>query len=94
MLIKKGRGKLCRLTIKQDFAGKKVHLSMPIYVEKALKRFQHSPQIVPQDQLHQHVKKMYGAKVYHVNPLNTFPPLNKAGKKFIQEVTWVFLYLA
>ncbi len=67
---------------------------MPLYIEKALKRFQHPPPIVLQDQLHQHVKKMYGAKVQNANPPNTSPPFNKAGKKFIQEVMGVFLYLA
>ncbi len=67
---------------------------MPSYVEKALKCFQHPPPIVPQYQLHQHVKKTYGAKVQLANPLNTSPPLDKAGKKFIQEVMGVFLSLA
>jgi hypothetical protein len=33
-------------------------------------------------------------KIQLANPLNTSPPLDKAGKKFIQEVTGVFLYLA
>jgi hypothetical protein len=33
-------------------------------------------------------------KVQLANPLNTSPPLDKAGKKFIQEVRGVFLYLA
>jgi hypothetical protein len=37
---------------------------------------------------------MYGAKFQQANPLDTSPPLNKAGKKFIQDVTGVFLYLA
>jgi hypothetical protein len=37
---------------------------------------------------------VYGAKVQLANPLNTSPPLNRAGKKFIQEVMGVFLYLA
>jgi hypothetical protein len=37
---------------------------------------------------------MYGAKVHQANPLDTSPPLDKAGKKFIQEDTGVFLYLA
>jgi hypothetical protein len=68
-------------------------LLMPSYVEKALKCFQHPPPIVPQDQPHQHVKKMYGAKVQLADPLDTSPPLNKAGKKFIQEVMGVFLNL-
>jgi hypothetical protein len=84
----------CGLTIKWDYAGKKVQLLMSSYVEKALKCFQHPPPIVPQDQPHQHVKKMYGVKVQPANPLNTSPPLDKAGKKFIQEVTGVFVYLA
>ncbi len=68
---------------------------MPLYyVEKALKWLQHPPPIVLQDQPHQPIKKMHGAKVQHANPPDTSPPLDKAGKKFIQEVTMVFLYLA
>ncbi len=92
--FKKEGERYCRLTIKCDFVGKKVHLLMQSYIEKALKRFQHPPPIVLQDQPHQQVKKMYGAKVQLANPLNISPPLDKAGSKFIQEVTGVFLYLA
>jgi hypothetical protein len=33
----------CGLAIKRDYDGCKVHLSMPTYVQKALKCFQHSP---------------------------------------------------
>jgi hypothetical protein len=62
-LFKKEGERYCGLTIKWDYVGKKVHLSMPSYVEKALKCFQHPSPIVSQDQMHQHVKKMYGAKV-------------------------------
>jgi hypothetical protein len=92
-LFEKEVERYCRLTIKWDTASKNVHLSMPLYIEKALKRFQHPPPIVLQDQSHQHVKKMYCAKVQHANPPDTSPPLNKAGKKIIHEVTGVFLYL-
>jgi hypothetical protein len=53
-----------------------------------------SPPPVRQDQLHPHIAKLYGAKVQHANPINDSPPLDKAGKKFIQEVTGVFLFLA
>ncbi len=66
---------------------------MPSCVEKASKRFQHPPPFVLQDQLHQHIKKMYGAKVQQANPLATSPLLDKAGEKFIQKVTGAFLYL-
>jgi hypothetical protein len=92
-LFKKEGERYCGLTIKWDYVGKKVHLLMPSYVKKALKRFQHPPPIVPQDQLHQHVKKSYGEKIQLANALDTSPSLNKAGKKFIQEVTEVFLCL-
>jgi hypothetical protein len=89
--LEKGE-RYCRLTIKWDCASKKVRLLMPSYVEKALRRFQHPPPIVLQYQLHQNVKKMYGAQ--HANPPDTSPPLDKAGKQFIQEIMGVFLYLA
>ena len=36
-------GQYCGLTIKWDYVGQKVHLSMPGYVHKALTRFQHPP---------------------------------------------------
>jgi hypothetical protein len=84
----------CRLTIKWDYPGKKVHIAMPFYLENALKQFQHPPPIMPPDQPHPHAKTQYGAKVQHAKPHDNTPPLDKAGKKFIQEVTGVFLYLA
>jgi hypothetical protein len=66
---------------------------MPSYVENALNHFQYLPPSIPQNQLHQHVKKTYGAKVQHPNLPNNSPPLDKEGEKFIQEVMGVLLYL-
>jgi len=66
---------------------------MPEYVTKALKCFQHPPPPVRQEQPHPHIAKTYGAKEQHANPIDDSPPLDKAGKKFIQEVTGVFLFL-
>ncbi len=63
-----------RLTIKWDYDGKKVHLSMPEYIINALKRFQHPPPPVRQDQPHPHIAKTYGAKVQHANPIDDSPP--------------------
>ncbi len=71
-----------------------MHLSMPTYVKKALTRFQHPPPMKPQNQPHPSIKKTYGAKVQHAKPPDEAPLLDKAGKKFIQEVTGVFLFLA
>ncbi len=79
----------CRLTIKWDYEGQKVHLSMPTY-----QHFQHPPPTKLQNQPHPSVKKPYGAKVQYAKPPNKDPQLDKAGKKFFQEVTGVFLFLA
>jgi hypothetical protein len=84
----------CGLTIKWDYASRKVHLLMPEYVTNALKHFQHPTPPVRQDQPHPHIAKLYGAKEEHANPIDDSPPLNKAGKKFFQEDTRVFLFLA
>jgi hypothetical protein len=35
--------KYCRLTIKWDYPGKKVHIAMPFYLKNAPKQFQHPP---------------------------------------------------
>jgi hypothetical protein len=43
-LFEADREQYCGLTIQWDYPGKKVHLSMPLYVENALKQFQHPPQ--------------------------------------------------
>jgi hypothetical protein len=92
-LLKEEGEQYCGLTIKWDYPGKKVHLSMPLYAKNGLKQFQHPPPIVPQNQPHPHVHKTYGAKVQHAKVNNNSPPLNKAGEKIIQEVTGVFLFL-
>ena len=84
----------CGLTLKWDYTGRKVHLTMPNYVSKALTRFQHPPPNKPQDQPYPHVKPNYGAKKQYARPDDQSPPLNKAGKKFVQEVCGVFLFLA
>jgi hypothetical protein len=67
---------------------------MPGYVTRALIRFQHPPPIKIQDQPYPHAKPNYGAKAHHATAEDTSPPLDKVGKKFIQEVCRVFLFLA
>ncbi len=63
----------CGLTIKWDHPVKKVHILMPLYLENALKQFQHPPPIVPQDQLHPHVKNNMGQKSNMQSPPKTPP---------------------
>jgi hypothetical protein len=47
-----------------------------------------------QDQPYPYIKLNYGAREQFAKPEDTSPPLNKAGKKIIQEVCGVFLFLA
>ena len=67
---------------------------MPGYVRKALIRLCHPPPAKQQDQPYPHIKPNYGAKRQHVQEDDNSPELDKAGKKFIQEVCGVFLFLA
>ncbi len=67
---------------------------MPGYVRKALTRFQHPPPTKKQDQPYPHVKPNYGAHTQYAQGEDVSPALDKAGKKFIQEVCGVFLFLA
>ena len=84
----------CGLTIKWDCNRQKVHLFMPNYLNKALAWFQHTPPQKRQNQPYPHVKHTYGAKKQYSQVEDNSPAHDKAGKKFIQEVCGVFLYLA
>jgi hypothetical protein len=84
----------CGITIKWDYDGRKVHLAMPGYLPKALTRFKHPIPTKPQDQPYPHVKPNYGAKTQHTAAEDTSPPLDKEGKRFIQEVCGTFLFYA
>ena len=82
------------LTLDWDYKNQEVHISMPGYVEKALTRFDHKPPTKPQHQPHPNQPIQYGAKTQRSQPEDTSPKLNKEKKKFIQEVTGVFLFYA
>jgi hypothetical protein len=82
------------LTIKWDYKGQNVHLSMPNYVAKALRRFRHPPPTKLKHQPYPHVRPTYGATTQYAKEEDQSQPLDKAGKKYIQEVCGVFLYLA
>jgi len=67
---------------------------MPDAVQKALLRFKHIALSKPQHQPYPHVKPNYGAKAQYETQRDDSPKLDKAGTKFIQEVTGVFLFMA
>jgi len=86
----------CGVAFKWDYTSRirKVHLTMPNAVQKALLRFNHVKPTKPQYQPYPHQPIVYGAKAqYETLPVKS-PKLDKAGTKFIQEVTGVFLFLA
>ena len=82
------------LTLEWDYKNRRVHISMPGYVIKALARFHHRPPAKPQHQPYPHQPIIYGAKIQTLQPTDDSPLLNKEKKKFVQEVTGVFLYYA
>ena len=72
------------LTIDWDYEKREVHLFMPGYVAKALKRFHHQKTTKLQHQPYPHTPVKYGEKVQYAAPVDNSPELDKAGKKFIQ----------
>ena len=80
------------LTLDWDYEGRKVHLSMPGYIEKALARFAHDVPSKPQHQPHPHAEKIFGAKVQYAKAPDESELLAPDGKTFIQQVLGVILY--
>ena len=58
-----GGTKYIGITLDWDYEGRKVHLSLPGYNTKALKRFNHEPPSKRQDSPYPHTPPKYGAKL-------------------------------
>jgi hypothetical protein len=82
------------MSINWDYTGRAVHVSMLDYIPEALTRFQHPTPCVPQHQLYPHVEPTYGAKAQYTEDVDSSPPLDKQGKKHVQEVIGTLLYCA
>ena len=67
-----------------DYTRRQVHLSMPGYVKKALKQFDHTLK-KKQYQPYPRVPIKYGAKKEYATQQSTAPLLYKNGKKYIQK---------
>jgi hypothetical protein len=80
------------LTINWDYEGDTVDISMPGYVEKALKRFQHPMPDEPEDAPSPEAPK-YGSKVQFASPPDTTKPLDPARIERLREIIGTFLYL-
>ena len=77
-----------------DYEGGEVHISMPDYIDEAFTRFKHLRPRHPQDQPHPHVPPNFGAKQEFAEHRDDSPLLDKAGKKYIQQVVGTLLYYA
>jgi hypothetical protein len=81
------------ITLDWDYARRRVHLSMPNYVAKALLQFQHKAKKLAQHQPFPSARINYGAKKQYATKESTAPLLDKKGKRFVQQVCGKLLFL-
>jgi hypothetical protein len=75
-----------------DYATRKVHLSMPGYIEKNLVRFGHVLPTKPQMQPHPHTIPTYGVTVQYAKAIDASSGATKNKEKYICQVIGVRLY--
>ena len=83
----------CGLTFNWNYDEGYVDISIPGYIEKALKRLQHKKSKRPQYSPHTWTQPSYGSKVQMAN-FDDSPPLNATETKHIQSIVGSFLYYA
>jgi hypothetical protein len=81
-----------RITLDWDYNKHHVHLSMPNYVQKALKQFQHKAGKL-QHASYQSTPMQYSAKKQYAAQESKMPLLDNKAKRFIQQVCGKFLFL-
>ena len=80
------------ITLDWDYKKQQMHLSMPNYVKKALKQFQHIAGKL-QHSPYPSVPIQYGAKTQYATQELTAPLLDNKAKRFIQQVCGKFIFL-
>jgi hypothetical protein len=80
------------LTLDWDYSQRKVHLSMPGYIENALIRFGHKKPDKPQMQPYPHTTPTYGATIQYAKAVDTSLAATKAEEKVIWQEIGVLLY--
>ena len=81
------------ITLDWDYDKCQVHLSMPGYVTKALKQFDHPTPKRKQNAPFPSERIIYGAKTQYAKTNQHSPALDKKGKRFIQQVCGKLLLL-
>jgi hypothetical protein len=75
-----------------DYKRRRVHLSMPGYVDKARKEFGHQRPSKPQHSPYPAATINYGAKKQYATEASSAPPVSAKEKKWIQKVVGKFLF--
>ena len=86
--------KFIGLTLEWDYPSRKVHISMPGYIDEALTRFKHKQPTRKQYSPHRHITPSYGARAQYVEPEVPRRLLDKTEKTYVQAVTGTLLYYA
>lgn len=86
--------KYCGLTLDWDYKKGTVKISMPEYIEKCLKKFQHLFPKRKQDTPHSWTEPTYGQKMQMAENEETLPLLPPDGIKRCQQITGTLLYYA
>ena len=84
----------CGLTIDWNYTARTCDISMPGYIERALKRFQHAAPSRPNHSPHPWTKPNYGAKTQYATGPDLSPKLDASDTTHIQEVLGTLLYYA
>ena len=80
------------ITLDWDYKKGEVHLTMPGYVKKALKQFQHETPKKHQNSPFPYTEPTYGATKQYAKEESKTAKLDKKGKRFVQQVCGKFLF--
>jgi hypothetical protein len=84
----------CGLHLEWDYVNRTCDVSMPGYVERALRRFMHIAEHRPQHAPHRWTEPIYGQRIQYANDDDESPPLDAKSITFVQQVLGTFLYYA
>ena len=82
------------MTLDWNYTKGHVDISMPTYIEKALRKFTHAKPKRHQYQPHPWIPPLYGAKVQYATSIPDMPILSSKDTQRIQEIVGTLLYYA
>jgi hypothetical protein len=84
----------CGLTLEWDYKNRTVDLSMPVYINAALHKYQHASPARPEHAPHTWNPHVYGAKTQFVENETTSPALSDKDVNKLQQLTGTLFYYA